>query len=65
MDNLRHYPEPEPPLSRGEVEEAIRNLRATMNRAPQVMAERYHHQLDGLLEQWLTATLEETLAEEA
>lgn len=61
MDNLRHYPEPEAPLTRAEVEEAIRNMRATMKRAPSVMSERYHQQLDALLDQWDTAVWEESL----
>lgn len=54
-------PESTAPLTRLEIEEAITHLRATMRRAPRVMAERYHRQLDDLLEQWITAALEESL----
>lgn len=59
-----HEP-PTAPLTRAEVEEAISHVRATMRRAPKVMAERYHAQLDDLLEQWQTASLEESLTNQA
>ena len=48
-------------LTRVEIEEAITHVRATMKRAPKMMAERYHWQLDLLLDQWVTAVLEESV----
>lgn len=54
------HKEPVAPLTRAEIEEAICHLRATMLRAPKVMSERYHKQLDDLLDQRDAAVLEET-----
>lgn len=61
----RVVPEPVAPLTRLELEEAMRHLRETQKRGPKSMHERYSGRLDDLLDQWVTACLEETLNEEA
>lgn len=60
-----HQPMEPVALTRTELEDAITRQRAIMKRAPQVMSARYHEQIDRLLDAWVTACLEETLAEEA
>jgi hypothetical protein len=38
--------------TRGEIEEAMLNVRATMKRAPDAFQERYSAKLDALLDDW-------------
>lgn len=56
-------PEPVAPLTRLEIEEAIAHMRATQKRAPKAFSERYSAKLDDLLDQWVTAVLEEAIAD--